>query len=48
MNAEMRVDNAAPSSCDVKDDAGRRIGGERKKDIEYGEGGEVKGELEML
>lgn len=29
---------AVSSSCDVKDDAGRRVGRERKKNIEYGEG----------
>lgn len=46
MNAESGVDNAvvaASSSCDVKDDAGRRVDGERKKDVEYGRGREGKG-----
>lgn len=45
MNVESGVDNAvvaASSSCDVKDDAGRRVGGERKKDVEYGRGREGK------
>jgi len=45
---QLRVIVIASSSCDVKDDAGRRVIGERKKDVKYGKEMGLKGETETL